>query len=165
MQNRYRRRALPALVLLLAGCAIFGNRFKTPDVSLVDIRVESVKALETTFQVELRILNPNDLPLGLSGLACELELNGQRFARGAVPLDTRVEPYSTVLVQMQVYASIFDMAATVLDTIHRAQQGGPPQPVQYKITGRADLKAGVWQMPSFAFACEGKIDLEGLARP
>ena len=165
MQNRYRRRALPALVLLLAGCALFGKGFTTPEVSLIDLRVEALKPLEATFRVELRIINPNDLPLELSGLTCEVELNGQRFARGAVPLKARAEPYSSVVVQMQVYASVFDLAATVLDTVRRAQRGGGPQPVQYRVSGRADLKAGRWQVPSFAFATEGRIDLKGLARP
>lgn len=152
-----------ALVLMLVGCAGFGKVLDTPEVSLVDIRVREMRALEAAFEVQLRVLNPNDVALELTGLDCRIELNGKRFARGVVPVDSRVAPYGTVVVPMQVYASVLDMAGTVFDMIQGARRGGGPQPVHYKVSGRLGVRAGRWPTPSLSFSDEGKIDLQGLA--
>jgi LEA14-like dessication related protein len=153
------------LALLLAGCAHFGRQWTTPEVSLVDIRLQEIKVLEATFSVDLRVLNPNDTALELSGLDCEIEINGQHLARGVAPVAARVEPYGTVIVPLELYASMLDMAGALIDTMHRAAHSDAVEPVDYRVAGRIGLKAGGFRTPSLSFENRGKIDLQALARP
>lgn len=153
------------LALLLAGCAYFGRQWTTPEVSLVDIRLQEIKVLEATFSVDLRVLNPNDTALELNGLDCEIEINGQHLARGVAPVAARVEPYGTVIVPLDLYASMLDMAGAMIEAIHRAENGDTVQPMEYRLTGRIGLKAGGLWTPSLTFENRGEIDLDALARP
>jgi LEA14-like dessication related protein len=149
----------------LAGCASFGRQWTTPEVSLVDIRLREIKVLEATFSVDLRVLNPNDTALELSGLDCDIEINGQHLARGVAPVAARVEPYGTLIVPLELYASMLDMAGALIDAMHRAAQSDTAQPMDYRVAGRIGLKAGGFWTPPLNFENRGKIDLHALARP
>lgn len=151
------------LVLVLTGCAGLGKGIEPPEVSLVDLRIERMRPMEATFRVKLRVLNPNPAPLTLTGLDCHIAIEGQPIARGVVPIEQQVAPFATVIVPMQVYASMIDMATTVIDLIGRARSGGP-QPVKYAVNGRVGVRSGRWATPRLAFSSEGRIDLRGLAR-
>ncbi len=152
--------------LLLSGCAWFAGRWETPEVSLVNIRLEQVQVLEATFGIDLRVLNPNDIPLELNGLDCDIEINGRHFARGVAPVAARVEPYGTVIVPLEVYASMLDMAGTLIDAMRRAGQGDAArQQMDYKVAGRMGIKGGRFSLPSFPFESRGRIDLPSLAHP
>lgn len=76
-----------AALLVVSGCAGFGQRLETPRVNLIHIRVQEVRFLETILEVQLRVFNTNDVALKIKGIECELELNGQPFAVGVSKAD------------------------------------------------------------------------------
>jgi LEA14-like dessication related protein len=112
-------RTLLALLLLLcvAGCAGLGKRPSPPQVALADIRVQEVKLFETVFLVQLRVFNPNDLTLPLEGIEADLELNGRPFARGVGRSKSRIAPYATELVTMEIYSSSMGMVGALFDVM------------------------------------------------
>jgi Conserved secreted protein len=152
------------LALVLAGCAYFGRQWMAPEVSLVNIRLQEIKVLEATFSVDLRVLNPNDTALELSGLDCDIEVNGQHLARGVAPVAARVEPYGTVIVPLELYASMLDVAGALIDAMHRAARSDTAEPMDYRVAGRIGLKGGRFWTPSLNFENRGKIDLHALDR-
>ena len=50
---------LVLLVMALPACAGLGKPLEPPTIKLADIRVQEVRALETIFQIHLRVLNVN----------------------------------------------------------------------------------------------------------
>lgn len=80
-------RALLAFFLLLtgfaAGCA--GTPIKPleePTVTLVNVTPAEMTLFEQRYDVTLRIQNPNNVALPVTGLKFDLALNGKNFARG-----------------------------------------------------------------------------------
>ena len=75
--------AMVTVLAILHGCAGIGRRLEPPEVSLAHIAIQEVKALETTFQLHVRVFNFNDVPLEIKGIDCELEINGRKFNKRA----------------------------------------------------------------------------------
>jgi len=69
------------LFCLLIGCATVDNA-KPPSIQLSNIRLGNGGLLNQELLIEIRIGNPNDFELPLTGLTFELEVNGQPFADG-----------------------------------------------------------------------------------
>lgn len=69
-----------AIFISLGGCA--GLDVKQPTVTLADLDVIEAGLFEQRFACKLRIQNPNDFELPLTGLNFEVEINGQPFAKG-----------------------------------------------------------------------------------
>lgn len=76
--------ALLALTLLTGGstgCALLTQGLTPPEVTLINIKPLPGGNLEQRFEMTLRVLNPNDLPISSDGVDLELNVNGQRLAR------------------------------------------------------------------------------------
>ncbi len=67
-------------VFILGSCA--GLNVKSPYVTIADIKVIEAGLFEQRFACKLRIQNPNDVELRLTGVSFEVEINGQPFAKG-----------------------------------------------------------------------------------
>ena len=94
-------RALFASTFLIGpGCAGVTSSIKPPHVNIADLRIKDVKPLETAFQVELRIVNPNDLALTIKGIECDLELNDQKFGSGVSGETITIPAFGTDLVSV-----------------------------------------------------------------
>ncbi len=94
MRNQFTRRPRPLLaalcaVLFVSGCATLGPRLQPPDISLVNIRPLAGTGFEQQFEITLRVLNPNSVPLEGDGLDVILDVNGQRLGRAL-----RSEPFT-----------------------------------------------------------------------
>jgi hypothetical protein len=96
--------AAAALVVALGGCASAGLRARA-NVSLMSARPVASTVFESTVELTLRVTNPGDTPLMVSGGAHELSLNGTVVGRGVsnarvtVPAFTSVEVPATVYVE------------------------------------------------------------------
>lgn len=144
---------IPAVLFLfiLTGCAGVGKRLEPPRVKLATIRVEDFNVLETVFEVQLRVFNTNDTALQISGLECELEINGQPFAIGVSDADVEIPSYGTTLLPLRIYASIIDIIKSTADLPNQEQ-------LRYHIKGRLRLGAGAFP-GMLPFASEGNISL------
>ncbi|MFC1829882.1 LEA type 2 family protein [Thermodesulfobacteriota bacterium] len=148
------------ILTFLAGCAGVGKRLETPEVTLAHITVEEAKAFETTYRLDLRVFNTNDVPLKVKGIDCELELNGKKFAKGVSPTETTVPAFGTALIQMEVYASMLEMVSSFLDVVKQVQTKQAVPKLEYKITGRLRLGGDSIMPGSFPFEYEGELNLE-----
>ena len=103
--------------LALSGClALHGLREK-PSVSLSDIQLKQAGLLENAVVVWLRVMNPNDVSFDIKNITCNLSLNGKSFARGITANSSRVEPYSSVVVPVEIYISTLDTASALKRTL------------------------------------------------
>lgn len=144
---------LPASVLLITqGCAGVMPAIKSPRVTISDLRVQQVNPLETTFQVQLRIINPNDFPLTIKGLECDLELNDQHFGSGVSGKGATIPAFGTDVVSVSVYSSMIDLIRGFLKVPEREQ-------LSYRIKGSVTVAAGGSPATSVPFETHGELDL------
>ncbi|MEN8200615.1 MAG: LEA type 2 family protein [Thermodesulfobacteriota bacterium] len=149
-----------SMQLLLSSCATLGPSMEKPKITVTDLQILEVKALEAIFMLELRVVNPNDFPLDIRGLNCDLNIDGKHFASGVSDNAQEVPAFGTATVPVTVYASFFDMVGSVIQMIQEAEhQQGAVRPLQYELAGKLRLGGGIGN--SIPFQSGGQLDLGG----
>ena len=154
--------ATATLLSLMTGCASLGNMADKPRISLASIRVLEIRGLETTFEVDLRIINPSQQPLTIAGIDCELTLDGRQLAEGVANPQVQIGSYADAIVPVKVYSSMFDMIGIARRLMAHAGKQTGSETFTYAISGHLQTgDSGFFgRVP---FDTTGKIDLEGLA--
>lgn len=100
---------LSVFVLLLAGCSAGLNNLQTPEVTLSNIApAAEMTVFEQRYDVTLRVQNPNNVVLPLSGLSYAVTLNDQEFARGVSNEKIAVPALGESLVHVTVTSGPLD---------------------------------------------------------
>ena len=159
----FRSVALLAVLLLMAagfyGCAGLGKTLESPRIHLANVSVQEFKALETVFDLQLRIFNTNDTPLRIKALDCDLEVNGSRLATGVTDTEATIPALGTGLVDVTVYASSLQMVRRIVDGLKDAQNGESPGTLNYELSGHLHLKG--WALPArIPFSDTGTVSLD-----
>ncbi|HEX7538902.1 MAG TPA: LEA type 2 family protein [Syntrophales bacterium] len=119
------------LVVLVSGCASLFWMGEKPNVEIVNIIPKEIRLLEQTFLMELRIQNPSDTDLDINGMAFELEINGQPFAKGVSNQSVKVERLSTKVVQVEAYTGL----TSILRQLSEARKGSYTSGFKYRLKG------------------------------
>jgi LEA14-like dessication related protein len=143
-------------VLALAGCAGIGRRLETPRISLANLRVVEASGLETVFEVELRVLNPNEMDLEVKGVDCELEVNGQPFARGISAAQVTIPAYGAEIVPVRAFSSVLSIFRSLVGLSKSAELG-------YRIKGKLRIGGDAILPPLLPFESSGTFDFAELA--
>lgn len=142
----------------LAGCAL--TSLESPEVTLADIQVSEIRNFETVFLVQLRVQNPNQKPLEIEGLSCEMEIDGRKFASGLQGAQQSIPAYGTALVPVEVYASVIDMVGSAIGMLKSAsKKESELKDVEYKLSGSVNVKLSGFSQ-KLPFASSGRIDLQ-----
>ena len=141
-------------VLFLAGCAGPGKKLEPPRITLTNIQVQEIKVFESVFQIDLRVVNPNDVAIDIKGMDCDLELNDKHFASGVSNKRIKVASFDTAIIPITLYSSVFDLAKGLFDA-------GRKQMAKYKLTGRLHLGGGLSVPSVVPFKTEGELSLPG----
>lgn len=135
------KRARWLLAFLLAACTGLGGLSQKPEVSLAGLDLIGLGLFEQRFLIRLRIENPNDVALPISGLVFDVELNGQPFARGLSDKAVTVPRRSEAILEVQATSDL----GRVLGQIRELQKSGRDR-VDYRMSGRLSLE-GVGSLP------------------
>jgi LEA14-like dessication related protein len=112
-----------------------------PEVYLSDIAPVEIGLFEQRLRVELRILNPNDFALEVTGLDFQLEVNGIHLARGLSNEEITVPRLGESIVSVMT-------STTVLDIVRQIENLSQQQEMSYEIRGRLHLgNAAVGSVP------------------
>jgi len=148
---------------LTAGCAGTGRYTKTPKVSLTDIQIQEIKTLETAFQIELRVLNPNDIPLEVSGMECDLKIDGKDFAAGVTGDHHVIPAYGSAIIPVTVYASVLDMVSSVISLVQGSSvKTNTPESLRYELSGHIRLGGKNVMKKTVPFDTKGELSLVGI---
>jgi len=142
-------------MLTLSVCAGPGKRLEPPRIKLANIKVQELKAFEAAFLIELRVFNTNDVPIEITGMDCELELNERHFASGVSSTKTEIPSYGTGTLPVVLYSSVLDIVKSVLGLPNKEK-------LKYKLTGKVRLGGGVLVPPVIPFKSDGELSLEGM---
>jgi LEA14-like dessication related protein len=143
------------LLLIISGCAGLGKTLATPHMALAHLEVKEVRGLEMVLQVDLRLLNPNDVPIEVKGMDCELSLNGQEVAFGVSKTDTQVPPFGTEVIPITFYSSFLDLARSFINLERN-------KTLKLEISGRVHLGNGFLFPSVIPFRTERELSFEEL---
>ena len=145
--------------VFIIGCAGIGKKTMNPRVTLADIQINEIKSLETAFRIQLRVLNPNDIPLEIEGIESDLKIDGRNFATG-VNGDHHVIPaYGSVIVPITVYASVLDMVSSVVALVQgTTPKNGEMQPLRYELSGHVRMGGSNIMKKTVPFETKGELN-------
>ncbi len=89
------------LSLGLAACSSLPHDFLAPKVSVAEIDIKHLGLFEQSFDVGLRVANPNAFDLEIEALEFEFELNGRPFAGGQSEVPIRIPAASSTVMQVE----------------------------------------------------------------
>ena len=142
-----------ALVLMTASCAGWGKFIETPRVSIASIRIQQMGLLEQAYQIDLRVMNPNEVPLAVKGLDCTLSVNGREFARGVSTAEATIPALGSGIVPIILYASLPD----VLKALKNLSEGDQ---LKYTAVGRLRTGGGLFVPSTIPYEAKGAFSLK-----
>jgi LEA14-like dessication related protein len=123
--------------LLSASCAL-APKLTAPQLSIVDVQVQSSDLWEQHLKVRLHVHNPNDRSLPIKGLEYTVEVEGQQFASGASVAAFTVPPLGDSEFDMAVTTNL---AGVFLKLLARGSGPGSDE-VAYRLVGKVSLSEG-----------------------
>lgn len=131
---------LSALLLLgwmlwLSGCAYLSLQGEPPEVLVTNVTPLDSTIFEQRLRVDLRIRNPNDFDMSITGLDFRIDLNGQRLARGLGNQSVTVPRLGDAVLTVETSTSTLDVVRYLLSLRKR-------QDVSYHISGVVHLAQG-----------------------
>jgi LEA14-like dessication related protein len=149
---------LGALALLaMAGCAALGPALEAPRISLVNMTQRSSSDMETVFQLELRLINPNDVPLDLKGIDCRLEINDSTIASGVSNQAAELPALGTLVYPVTVYASASDFIFLMVRMMAASHRAPEDFELTYRLEGRVFLADALPGLNRLTFTSEGDL--------
>ncbi len=128
------------LVLALAGCGRHKEQVAYVDISISELKLGQSNVLEQTWDMALRIQNPNNYDIPADGMRFDIEVNGRPFARGVDNQSVMVPRLGDAVVQVKALSDLSRLLQQVGDLRRIGEQG-----VDYRLTGL--LYSGEWRYP------------------
>lgn len=138
------------LALAAGGCAGLGGERAALDVSLVNLVPRDISPLEQVMDISLRVRNPNDFAVTLTGARFDLDLNGRSILRGLSNARVEVPRLGSALMKAEG-------ATTTLGLIKQIFEFNPDKPLRYKLKGV--VFTGGLMGDSIPFETTGELDL------
>jgi LEA14-like dessication related protein len=146
------RATFVALLATLASCASLGPKLVAPELSLLGIQIMSADMFSQQFMVRVKVENPNDLEVAVSGLEYEIFLMGDSFAEGvsesSFVLPAKGEAEFDMIVKTNFVSSLGRLVSRT--------GGGKLENVPYQVTGKLMLEKGI--MRTIPFSHAGTVD-------
>lgn len=141
--------------LLVAACAggLPGN-VKPPIVTISNIVPAQMTLFEQRYDMSLRVQNPNDAALPVSGMEYAVLLNGQEFARGVDNQNVSIPALGEEIIHVSVTSTPLDWI-NLFNRINSEPLGG----LDYKVSGTLHLES--YNHKTLPFAQAGKISMGG----
>ena len=122
-------------ILILSGCASWLMRGEPPEVLVTNVTPLEASPFEQRLQVDLRIRNPNDFDLAVTGIDFRLDLNGNRLARGLGNKELVIPRLSDAVTSVETSTS-------TLQVVRQFLSFSGDQPLTYHVTGVLHTKEG-----------------------
>lgn len=134
MRRTFLPLALGALLTLLTGCAMSPANFDAPEIDLAGLRPLTSRGMEARFALQLRVLNPNTLPLNIDGWHYQVYLRDERVLSGVSAEPVRIPGYGEDLVDLEASAGVLGSLALLRDLMSSPPESGLPYRLEVKMS-------------------------------
>jgi len=143
---------LVACVALLAACSTMPSNLKAPTCELVGVQILSTDMFAQRFKVRLRVDNPNDIELPVTGLEFTVFMAGDRFAEGMGNEEFLLPAKGNAEFDMLVTTNFVSSFGRLLSRT----SNGKLEDVDYEIAGKIAVDKGV--VRKIPFNHRGTVD-------
>ena len=154
--KRWFRVGIVVLSSALAGCAGFGRTLETPRVSLAGLQLQEARGMETVFLAQVRVTNPNEVDLDVSGVECRLDINDKELAYGVSSARVRIPAMGSETIPVAIYSSVLDIVRGLIGLPQREE-------LRYHLKGKVRLEGTGWLPSTLPFDSQGSVNLKELA--
>jgi LEA14-like dessication related protein len=144
-------------LLLMGGCASLSPSLEPPRISLINMTPLPSEGMESAFALELRLINPNDVPLNLKGIDCRLEINDSTIASGVSNQVAEVPALGTLVYPVTVYASASDFIILMVRLMAGSHRSPENFELVYGLEGHVFLSDAVPGLNRLSFTAEGDL--------
>ena len=145
-----------AALLVVAGCATLSPDYEQPTVALTSFRALPSEGVAPTFEVGLRIVNPNPDDLVLQGIVYTIRLDGRDVVKGVGKDFPVIEGYTQEDVTLTASVDLLGGLQFIADAMRKRDTA-----VNYEFEARLDL-AGLY--PSIRVKESGNLDFASSGR-
>ena len=129
-------------VILLNGCAALQSAIETPHVTLNNLQVVDMTLLEQRYAVTLRVQNPNPIPLPITGMNFQLDINDAELGRGVTNEAVTVPAYGETLVEVKLVSNLMRIFNQI-----RGMESGKAQSLRYRLSGGLSISSRMGKLP------------------
>ena len=138
-----------ALALWVTGCATIPATTTPPNMSIVSIEPVEATPLEQTYRLKLRLQNPNDHALEITGISYVLEINGEPLLKGVSDESVTVPRFGEAIIELSGVSTLFGFMRQFQALQERKTQG-----MDYRLSGKLVLENAFGSLP---FSYEGTL--------
>lgn len=147
-----------ALLLAIAGCTGTSSKFDSPKVDLVGLEPAQSGSGQAHFLVKLRVVNPNDVVLGINGVYYEISVDGHELFTGASDQKSEIPAYGEGVISLRAAPSLFGTIGLFKGLISGAGKQGA---INYSLYTKISV-AG--RMMPLRINHSGKLDLAAASK-
>ena len=153
----YQRTFALLLGFFLSACATLSPDYEEPTVTLSSFRALPSEGMVPSFEIGLRILNPNAQDLDLQGIVYTISLNGYELVKGVGKDFPLIEGYTESDVKLTASANLL-AGMRFVQNMMQSHDGS----FEYEFKAKLDL-GGLY--PSIKIRETGNINLDGSTGP
>ena len=139
------------------GCASIDDGIDPPHISLVKITPLKSDNLESAFQLDLRLVNPNDRTFRLRGITCKLDINGSTIAAGSSNTPAELPQLGTAVLPVTVYTSMTDFMWLMFRMMSQTPGKDEELKLTYAIRGKIFLDEALPGLDRLPFETQGDL--------
>ena len=118
------------VLVLLAACVPIWQK---PDVSLLDVRLAGGNLLQQDLKLQLRVKNPNGMPIAVDAVTFELLVADSPLVSGRMASSTMISAHGEGVVEVDARAHVMSLLSRLPQLLDADGQ------LHYRIRGEADV--------------------------
>tara|TARA_R110002167_G_scaffold42024_2_gene128043 strand:- start:293 stop:754 length:462 start_codon:yes stop_codon:yes gene_type:complete len=128
--------------IILSACAALTPNFEEPQVSVNSFKILPGGSINPTFEIGLRVLNPNSFSLNLKGLSYTASIEGNQILSGVASQLPIVPAYGEEDIKLKAQADLFGGLRLIADLMK-------PRETAIGYTLKVKLDVGTFALPIY----------------
>ena len=128
------------MITMLSACANLIPNFEKPQVSVNSFKILPDRNVNPTFEIGLRVVNPNSIPLNLKGMSYTASIEDNKIFSGVANQLPNVPAYDEEEIKLKVQADLFGGIRLLAELI-------PLRTTSITYTLKVKLDVGIFALP------------------
>lgn len=130
------------IIFILNSCATLHPNFEEPQVSVNSFKILPGGSINPTFEIGLRVVNPNGISLNLKGMSYTASIEGNKIFSGVANQLPTVPAYGEEDIKLNAQADLFGGIRLIADLMKKRDT-----PISYTLKVKLDV--GTFALPIY----------------